>query len=420
MAMFDRATYILKLAKNGLATNGFTGETVNGTGTVFTFDDLSLNGTASELIADDSILGGRGVSWLFHLNGQERITGTSLKHLVGSSNDDVIDMTGTTSTNGYNGVPILNLTGGYGDDTIWAGNLGNFTIIYGDIDNSDQSAVQQGGDDNIVGSFATDAISGDFDVATGTTAGGDDVIRAVGSEADTVHGDVKSLLDGTFTGGADVIFGGYGDNILYGDFDNVGLHAGATAEGGDDEIHGGEGDDEIYGDIQDASAAALRGYELDLIGGDDILFGDAGNDKIYGDALIFEGDAGSSFVGGNDTINGGAGDDELWGDLAVNNASGGATVTLGADTFVFDGMFGDDIIKDFVSGSGDKIDLSALGVTKGDIDSNNDDVVDAADTPRVDVDTDGVFIVPTDDDTDGTILVEGVSSLVVDDFIFAV
>lgn len=69
----------------------------------------------------------------------------------------------------------------------------------------------------------------------------------------------------------------------------------------------------------------------DTRGGDDVLYGDGGNDILYGQ-------------GGNDILHGGAGDDTLYGGT-------------GADQFVFDVAIdnGNDVIGDFSIAEGDKL-----------------------------------------------------------------
>ncbi|SSW68315.1 RTX-I toxin determinant A from serotypes 1/9 [Achromobacter agilis] len=113
--------------------------------------------------------------------------------------------------------------------------------------------------------------------------------------------------------------------------------------GGNDELHGGKGDDIIYGQ-----------------GGNDVLWGDDGNDKLYGGTGNDELHGGA----GNDILVGGKGNDTLWGDG-------------GSDTFKW--QLGDegttaqpaiDTIKDFskalVADGGDVLDLKDLLVGEKD------------------------------------------------------
>ena len=131
--------------------------------------------------------------------------------------------------------------------------------------------------------------------------------------------------------------------------------------GGSDTIHGGTGDDIIYGQ-----------------GGDDILYGDDGNDIIYGgagDDKLYGGDGNDLLHGGsgNDTLEGGNGNDILIGGKGDDILIGGA----GSDTFKWE--LGDqgttakpavDTIKDFSLGKpadgGDILDLKDLLVGEKD------------------------------------------------------
>jgi surface adhesion protein len=105
-----------------------------------------------------------------------------------------------------------------------------------------------------------------------------------------------------------------------------------TVGGGKDELHGGAGNDILYGQ-----------------GGDDKLFGDEGNDILYGGT-------------GNDYLDGGTGNDILVGGKGNDTLIGGE----GDDIFVW--LKGDqgtvaapaaDVVKDFGNGN-DKLDLRDL------------------------------------------------------------
>ncbi len=119
-----------------------------------------------------------------------------------------------------------------------------------------------------------------------------------------------------------------------------------TGLGGDDVINAGSGQDTLNGgagnDLLNAGA------------GNDVLKGFADNDTLLGGA-------------GNDSLDAGTGDDILNGGVGVDVLRGG----MGADTFVFkagdSGFAGLDKIMDFNSVQGDKIDLTAFGITSADI-----------------------------------------------------
>ncbi|WP_282604329.1 peroxidase family protein [Pelagibius sp. Alg239-R121] len=100
---------------------------------------------------------------------------------------------------------------------------------------------------------------------------------------------------------------------------------------GDDLLSGGEGDDQLEGGK-----------------GQDSLSGDDGNDILYGDD-------------GRDELSGGAGDDML---------TGGKD----SDTFIFTGIFGDDVITDFSTGRGED---DAI-LVESDVFADEADLLDAA------------------------------------------
>lgn len=105
----------------------------------------------------------------------------------------------------------------------------------------------------------------------------------------------------------------------------MGITAGAS--GGDDVIYGGTGNDTIYGD-------AYHQIDSTSHGGDDTIYGGAGNDTIYGDAINIQGQ------GGNDTIDGGSGADRIYAgsgddvimfdqyDTIISGGTGDDTLTL--------------------------------------------------------------------------------------------
>ncbi|MDP2445436.1 MAG: tandem-95 repeat protein, partial [Pseudomonas sp.] len=131
----------------------------------------------------------------------------------------------------------------------------------------------------------------------------------------------------TGTAGNDLIRGYNGNDTLNGGDGNDLIYGGA----GNDTLNGGAGNDHLYGGI-----------------GDDTLNGDAGNDFLNGEA-------------GNDILNGGAGDDILRGGLGNDTLTGGA----GKDLFLWqrgdlNTAGGRDVIKDFNTSEGDRIDLHDL------------------------------------------------------------
>jgi hypothetical protein len=122
----------------------------------------------------------------------------------------------------------------------------------------------------------------------------------------------------TFTGTA-------GADTLYGDstHDSV-LHG----LGGNDKLYGGSGNDTLYAD---AGNNLLHGGN-----GNDMLYAGSGTDKLYGDA-------------GNDLLVGGTG-------TGTTTMTGGT----GADAFQLSDIHKYEIITDFKTTQGDKVDLSQL------------------------------------------------------------
>lgn len=116
--------------------------------------------------------------------------------------------------------------------------------------------------------------------------------------------------------------------------------------GGNDVINAGSGNDELIGGAGNDT--------LNAGAGNDVLKGLADNDTLLGGA-------------GDDNLDGGAGDDVINGGIGFDILRGGA----GADSFVFkagDSSFAKlDKIMDFNGLQGDKIDLSAFGVTSADL-----------------------------------------------------
>jgi alkaline phosphatase D len=140
-----------------------------------------------------------------------------------------------------------------------------------------------------------------FELQLGTT--GNDWLQGIAGEPNrliALEGD--DVVVGS--GAEDVILGGDGADLLYGDNRTPGTLAGA-----DDAIYGGDGEDYIVGGL-----------------GDDLLYGDADQDYVIGG-------------GGSDILRGGPGVDYLIGD--------GPLLGAGADIFVLAPDEGSDVIADF-------------------------------------------------------------------------
>ncbi|WP_408586182.1 calcium-binding protein [Novosphingobium sp.] len=261
------------------------------------------------------------------------ITGLYGSAIVGGVGDDTVFNYGTIegSVNLFDGSDrVVNrglIIGDYygGDNSDTFDNRSGTIDGLVDLGNGSDTFVAGSSDEYVSGGGGLDTL--DFTRSSGVQVALDLSLDGTGWAA----GDTYSLFEnvrGSATG-ADVLVGDVGDNVLSG-------------LGGNDQLFGQDGADLLYGG---------RGNDtLDGGSGEDVLNGDVGNDILRGGA-------------GSDTLDGGAGNDTLTGGAGKDYANGGA----GADRFVFakGDLFGvtisdADVINDFQSSQGDRIDLSLL------------------------------------------------------------
>jgi serralysin len=193
-----------------------------------------------------------------------------------------------------------------------------------------------------------------------------------------------STAANTIRGGSgnDIILGKGGQDALFGDAGNdsfvfEGLQSYASLDGGEgfDTILAGDDDTKLaWAAVTGVEAIDGDGYANVTINGsaaaDTIVLTDvlvtgiaainanAGNDTVIGSAGadVING------LGGLDVLNGGGGNDVVTGGLGIDTMTGGS----GADNFVFGRIDSGrtaalgDIITDFLSADGDKIDLSQI------------------------------------------------------------
>ena len=163
----------------------------------------------------------------------------------------------------------------------------------------------------------------------------------VSDDDDLFGGDGNDVIYGI--GGEDYITGGNGDDELHGNSGNDQIYGNNGADllqgqSGDDEMYGGSGSDELIGgsgnDILNGG-----GDNDELIGGSgvDTLFGDSGDDTLSGSSgndILFGGNGNDTINGnsgddvanggnGNDTLNGHSGNDTLSGDAGQDRVVGG-------------------------------------------------------------------------------------------------
>jgi Ca2+-binding RTX toxin-like protein len=207
------------------------------------------------------------------------------------------------------------ITGGGGDDVL-SGGIGATQFIGGD------------GFDTV--SYANSTAGVSINLETGHNTGG----MAEGDRYNSIEAFTGSSFGDTMVSGRQgdahyIMMGGGGDDVLKG--------GGIGGGSGTNDLEGGDGNDTITGGDRE-----------------DLLQGGSGNDTISGGER-------------DDVINGGDGDDVLISDggyYGTDTLTGGA----GADHFTILPSFFDDpsfrgfheVIADFSSAEGDKIDISAI------------------------------------------------------------
>jgi Ca2+-binding RTX toxin-like protein len=360
--------------------------------------NTSFRGAGQVIVDMDTSATFNGSQYVFEAgsNVAFEINGTGgADTIVGTSNGDFIDGDlGADSLNGGGGADTL--SGGSGNDTVTGGAGADVfelsagqDVITDFVVGQDKFDVSEAGFDSFAslqpylskaGGDARLSITYDGVLHTQTFKGvptltaGDFIYNtstAPVSDTGTGNADIlngglgNDVLDGS--GGADTIGGLAGDDQLLGGLGNDSLSGGL----GRDTLSGGAGDDTLDGGggADTASyASSTSGVTVSLAltkaqstggGGKDTLSnienltGSSSNDQLTGaaDANVLDGG------GGADTLTGGAGADTLIGGT-------------GADSFVFT-VTGDsptggrDVILDFNSGEGDRIDLSAIDAISG-------------------------------------------------------
>ncbi|NRB17009.1 MAG: Hint domain-containing protein [Rhodobacteraceae bacterium] len=270
------------------------------------------DGAVDIIPGNDTIDGGDGDDYIAGGGGNDSILGGNGRDTVnGDDGDDFID---TSSEGlalpdrgfpGYAGssvtIPAIPADSDTTDDMdVVDGGAGNDTIVTGD----DADVILGGsGDDSIDGGVDDDTISGGANNDYIVGGEGADSIQGDGGD-DTIYGgldpmypDVLNIIDDGSggdpvdpdpTNGKDVIDGGAGNDLIYGQDD-------------DDTLSGGSGDDTLFGGIDEDSLSGGTG--------NDILLGGQGADYVSGgdDADIIGAGIGDTIVGGeggddNDSI----------------------------------------------------------------------------------------------------------------------
>ena len=313
----------------------------NDTFTGSNYNDSVIAGDGNDIIegrgGNDILNGGVGMDRVTYASASTAVTvnlATTASQNTGGAGSDTIsgfeNLTGSAFNDTLTGDANANaIDGGAGNDVIQGGG-GNDTLIGG------------AGVDILTYAAATSAITVNLAItaAQNTVGAGSDTISGfenlTGSNYnDNLMGDANA---NTINGGNgnDMITGGVGNDILNGGAgaDTVNYStataavtislaitaaqntggAGADTLAAFENITGSNHNDTLRGST---GANTLSGGS-----GNDVLYGDAGNDMLYGNA-------------GNDTIYGG----------------------LGSDIFSFQSGGGVDVIKDFKTAEGDKLDI---------------------------------------------------------------
>jgi Ca2+-binding RTX toxin-like protein len=267
------------------------------------------------------------------------------------------------------GLTTAQATGGSGSDTLL-----NFENLTGSNYN-----------DKLTGNAAANTLSGGLgsDQLNGA-AGADRLIGGDGSDLYYVDnaGDVVSETNAVAsTGGIDTVYSFLGAYTLTDNVENLRLLSTGAANGtgnglnnvidagaGNNVLNGGAGIDTasyayataaVTANLGLTTAQATGGSGSDTLLNFENLTGSNYHDTLTGNALANTLNGGA----GNDTLTGGAGNDLLIGGTGLDKLYGGA----GADKFDFNalsemglGAALRDVIGDFKSSEGDKIDLSTL------------------------------------------------------------
>jgi len=248
--------------------------------------------------------------------------------------------------------------------------------------------------ENLTGSAYHDTLTGNALANTLTGGAGNDILngaagadRMVGGDGSDRYyvdnaGDIVSETNATAsTGGTDSVYSFLGAYTLTDNVENLRLLATGNASGtgnslnniidagvGNNVLNGGAGIDTlsyayataaVTANLGLTTAQATGGSGTDTLLNFENLTGSAYHDTLTGNALA------NTLTGGagNDTLTGGAGNDLLIGGTGLDKLYGGA----GADTFDFNalsemglGAALRDVIGDFKTSEGDKIDLSTL------------------------------------------------------------
>jgi len=294
------------------------------------FDGSAANEVIDGLDGSDVLNGDDGRDFLLS-GGTDLVNG--FDELSGGAGDDILVAEGgSVILRGEAGNDVLKVTNEFGDPT--------WDFVSGVYDNSPSGIVanltsgtpSSGTPPSTPGSMHIDDGWGTTDVVSGLNV-------IVGSDHDDFI-----YVDGDYRNGQ----GANRIEVRPGDGDDFIDFTGMTGSARVSYLDAGEG---VIADLETGTATENVAGAEDLIGTD--TFVDANELRGSDFADILSGDSGDNRLrgqGGDDTIAGEGGDDRL---------EGGS----GADTFVFYFSDGNDEIDDFDYSSGDRLDISAFGLS---------------------------------------------------------
>lgn len=320
----------------------------------------ALGDGADDVIAGDDavdrLAGGLGDDILFGYANADDLRGEG-------GHDDLRGGDGDDLLNGGPGDDVLN--GGLGADTADYSGAGGVQVDLGltGVQNTIGAGFDRlTGVEHLFGGGGNDSLAGDgLGNRLSGAAGFDTLSGAAGNDT----------LDGG--AGYDTILGGLDDDWVLAGFGADAMSGGS----GVDTLDYRAGPGETFLDLGDTGAQNTRSAGADSVigfenvltgGGADRLIGTGANNRFdsAGGADTIKAKDGSDVIlagGGDDVVNGGAGADYIDAGLGHDQLRGGA----GADLFDFNGLADSalgvafcDLIRDFRSADGDRIDLSDI------------------------------------------------------------
>jgi CSLREA domain-containing protein len=367
----DRSTIQVPAASFGISLSLGNAELVNTT--------VAGDGSGAQLLRLGTGLNARVVNSTLS-GGEVLVDSGATFAFAGSILNEVVDLGGTVTSNGFNVVGTYNSVGFNATDLVGVGDLGLLPLSLnagGTTLTHDLSPTSPARDfvtSNYGSGVATPAVDqnetmrpqGAFPDA-GAVESAEFVLPIVFCDGKQVTINMVIGMSGTGTNGDDVILGTDGADTIQG------LAGDDTicGQGGDDQIDGGDGKDFIFGgEGNDTMRGGLGNDRIRGQQGVDTIHGEAGNDFLYGgiEGDTITGGVGRDTIGGfggADIIDAGPGNDLVFGGFGPDRIDGGE----GNDELR--GLIGDDIIH---GGTGDDTIFGDNGQDQVFGDEGNDEV----------------------------------------------